>query len=569
MKLSVSSKVLLLSIIPLLVLGIATLVVSNQKVTSAMTETIENGLRCAATSVVESMDQLNDDPFYIGENDDLYKGDYDITKFTTLADELKAVGNTDITVFYGKTRYMTSILDDSGQRTLRTDADDPNVIENVLNKGQDYFNTNVQVRGNTYFGYYVPLRDETTGQVVGIVSAIIPNADAQAQINSILYTIVGIVVGIIVVAVIIVLVVVGGLSKKLKACIGGLKQLSEGKLNFLFGDELLGGTDEIGEICRTVKTVREELKVIVSEIKGVGDRLLEEAKTLSEKTDETSDHVNQMERAIGEIAVGATNQAQETQDASENIITMGNMIEETVDELGGLSESAESMKERGEAAIEALRELQATNKKTSSSIDIIYEQTNVTNESAQKIKEATTLITDIAEETNLLSLNASIEAARAGEQGKGFAVVAAQIQKLAEQSNESAKQIERITLSLIADSDKAVSTMSEVKEIMGKQSENVDNTNTQVNNLLQDVEESRAGIEEVVSKTNKINEVRSSVVDTVQNLSAIAQENAASSEETSASVTEINSIVSDIAVNSADLKDIAHELDQSIAIFEM
>ena len=569
MKLSVSQKVLILAVLPLLVLGIAVLIVSHQKVTHVVTETIANGLRGSATSIVKSMEQLNDEPYYIGENDDLYKGEFDITKFTGMADELKLVSNTDITVFYGRTRYMTSVLNDNGERAIRTEVDDQNVIENVLNKGVDYFNTNVTVRGNTYFGYYIPLTDETTGQVVGIVSAIIPNKDAQAQINEIMYMIAAIVGGVIAISVVIILIIVGGLSKKLKACIGGLRQLAEGKLNFLFGDELLGGTDEIGEICRTVKKVREELKVIVAEIKGVSDRLLEEAKTLSVKTDDTSDHVDQMEKAIGEIAIGATSQAQETQDASENIVMMGNMIQETVDELGNLSESAKSMKERGEAAIEALHELQATNKKTSASIDIIYEQTNVTNESAQKIKEATTLITDIAGETNLLSLNASIEAARAGEQGRGFAVVAAQIQKLAEQSNESAKQIESIILSLIADSDKAVATMNEVKEVMEQQSENVANTNTQVNNLLQDVEESLAGIEEVVSRTNRINEVRSSVVDTVQSLSAIAEENAASSEETSASVTEINSIVSDIAVNATDLRDISHELGESVAVFEM
>ena len=567
MKLNMSTKVLLLAVLPLLSLGIAVLVVSNLRVNTVVTGTLENGLRTTAVAMVESLQGLNDDSYYVGEDDDLYKGDYNITEHTELVDRVKMEGGTDVTVFFGEMRYMTSILNEDGSRALRTRADDPAIITNVLNGGQEYFSTSVTVRGNKYFGYYVPVIDQTTGQVVGMVSAIMPQASARSAINNILYMLAAIVFGVVIVSIVIILIIVGGLSKKLKACIGGLRQLSKGVLTFKFGDELLGGTDEIGEICRTVKMVREELKVIVGDIKGVSDQLLDESHTLSDKTNDTSDHVDQMEKAIGEIAIGATNQAQETQDASDNIITMGNMIEETVDELAGLSESAKSMKERGEAAIKALRELQDTNKKTSSSIDIIYEQTNVTNESAQKIKEATTLITDIAGETNLLSLNASIEAARAGEQGRGFAVVAAQIQKLAEQSDESAKQIERIVLSLIADSDKSVSIMSEVKDIMEQQSENVANTNMQVNNLLQDVEESRTGIEEVVVKTNRINEVRSSVVDTVQNLSAIAQENAASSQQTSASVTEINSIVNNIATNATDLKEIAHKLDESISIF--
>ena len=562
------AKILLTSIVPLLVLGIAILWISNLRVNSVVTASISNGLHSTALGMVGAMESLNDDAYYIGADDDLYKGEYNITDFTELADKLKATANTDITVFYGDTRYMTSIYEGNGERALRTKADDQNVLNNVLKGGQDYFSTSVVVRGSEYFGYYVPLIDETTGEVVGIVSAIMPQADAHAQINSILYIIAAIVFGVIIVSSVFIFILVGNMSKKLHAGINGLSQLSEGKLNFLFGDELLGGKDEIGEICRTIKKVREELKVIVSSIKDVSNHLLEDAQSLSEEANETSDHVDQMERAIGEIAIGATNQAQETQDASENILSMGNMIEQTVGELDNLSESAKSMKERGETAIKALRELQATNKKTSASIDIIYEQTNVTNESAQKIKEATTLITDIAEETNLLSLNASIEAARAGEQGRGFAVVAAQIQKLAEQSNESAKQIESITLSLIADSDKAVSTMNEVKEIMEQQSENVANTNTQVNNLLKDVEESLVEIEEVVDKTNKINDVRSSVVDTVQNLSAIAEENAASSEETSASVTEINDIVSGIATNATDLKEISRKLDESVSIFE-
>ena len=561
-------KMLLISITPIVLMGIVMLWVSNQRVNAVLTSTIENGLRGSAIAVLDFLEEINNEGFYIGENDELYKGDYNITQHTKLADELKGASSTDITIFYGDTRYMTSVVDASGNRVLRTKAGEA-VVNTVQKSGKDYFSTDVMVEGQDYFGYYVPLTDSTTGQIVGMVFAGMPQTAASKQIMSITVLIAGIVIVIAVVCTFLVFVLVNKMVKKLTVGVDVLSQLSEGKLNVRLDEEMLTGKDEIGDISRSIDKLKGNLTDIISSIKNDSSALLSASELLSEKTGDTSNHVEQMEKAVGEIAIGASSQAEETQDATENIIVMGNMIEETVDELGHLSESAQSMKERGEAAIEALRELQATNEKTSASIDIIYEQTNETNESAQKIKEATALITNIAEETNLLSLNASIEAARAGEQGRGFAVVAAQIQKLAEQSNESAKQIERIILSLIEDSDKSVVTMNEVKEIMEKQSENVANTNTQVTNLLQDVEESLAGIEEVVTKTNKINDARSSVVDTVQNLSAIAQENAASSQQTSASVTEISGIVVEIADNATDLKAISNRLDDSMSMFEM
>lgn len=561
-------KILLISIAPIVLLGVVMLWVSNKRINAVLTSAIENGLRGAAISVLDSLEEINDEAFYIGEDDELYKGDYNITQHTRLADELRNSAKTDITIFYGDTRYMTSVVDESGNRVLRTQAGEA-VINTVLQGGKDYFSTDVVVVGQDYFGYYVPLTDETTGQIVGMVFAGMSQADAKNQIRSITYLIVGIIVVVALVCVVLIFTIVNKMVKNITEGVSALSRLSEGKLNVQLSEAQLKSKDEIGDISRAINKLKSNLTDIISAIKDDSNTLLSASEQLSEKTSDTSNHVEQMEKAVGEIAIGAGSQAEETQDATENIIVMGNMIEETVEELGNLSESAKSMKERGEAAIKALRELQSTNEKTSSSIDIIYEQTNVTNESAQKIKEATALITNIAEETNLLSLNASIEAARAGEQGRGFAVVAAQIQKLAEQSNESAKQIERIILSLIEDSDKSVETMNEVKEIMEKQSENVTNTNKQVMDLLQNVEESLAGIEEVVEKTNKINDARSSVVDTVQNLSAIAQENAASSQQTSASVTEISGIVVEIANNAVDLKDISNRLDDSMSMFEM
>ena len=248
---------------------------------------------------------------------------------------------------------------------------------------------------------------------------------------------------------------------------------------------------------------------------------------------------------------------------------MGNMIEETTDEIDAMNENAKLIKQLGQTAIDTLKDLQTINQRTKESIDIIYEQTNTTNSSAQKIKEATALITDIAEETNLLSLNASIEAARAGEQGRGFAVVAAQIQKLAEQSNESARQIEEIITSLLADSEKAVDTMEEVKDIMGQQNDNVMKTDEQVNQVLGQVDQAIEAIGRVAVKTEKLNEARINVTDTVQNLTAVAQENAASTQQSAASVNQVSEIIQDIAESAKQLTDIAEKLDKDMALFEV
>ena len=209
--------------------------------------------------------------------------------------------------------------------------------------------------------------------------------------------------------------------------------------------------DETGEMSRSITRMREQMEKMIRGIRQKADELFSTSNSLSKDSKETYETVMQVEKAVAEIAEGATSQAGETQKATESVITIGNMVEETAAEAARLHENADVIKNLGAEASTTLTELTEINLKTRESIEVISTQTNTTNESALKIKEATALITSIAEETNLLSLNASIEAARAGEQGKGFAVVANQIQRLAEQSNESAKTIERIVSMLIND----------------------------------------------------------------------------------------------------------------------
>ncbi len=325
--------------------------------------------------------------------------------------------------------------------------------------------------------------------------------------------------------------------------------------------------DETGVMGRSIDVLRRELSRVVGNIVKQSGHIYDSSNAMSASTVETSASVEQVEKAISEIAQGATSQAQETQTATENVILMGNMIEETNEEVEILRENARRMRDAGDQAINILSDLNAINQKTKEAIQVIYEQTNTTNVSAMKIKEATDMISDIAEETNLLSLNASIEAARAGEQGRGFAVVASQIQKLAEQSNESARQIDNIINMLISDSEKSVETMEDVRVVIEKQNENVMNTEEAFRHVKDGIDQSIDGIRAIAAKTQKLDEARVKVVDVVQNLTAIAEENAASTEETSASAAEVGSIVSNIATDVEQLNGIAKEMEENIKMF--
>ena len=325
--------------------------------------------------------------------------------------------------------------------------------------------------------------------------------------------------------------------------------------------------DETGVMGKAIGTLREELSEIIKNITGQSKELYEASNAMSQSADETSQSVEQVEKAINEIAQGANSQAQETQTATEDVIVMGNMIEETNIEVENLRNNARSMRDAGDKAITILSELNEINLKTKEAIQIIYEQTNTTNASVLKIKDATDIISDIAEETNLLSLNASIEAARAGEQGRGFAVVASQIQKLAEQSNESARQIAEIIGLLISDSEKTVETMEDVKTVIEKQNENVMHTEKAFRDVKEGIDQSIESVRSIAAKTEQLDEARVRVVDVVQNLRAIAEENAASTQETSASVEEVGAIMETINDNARQLHSIADELNCSVKKF--
>ncbi len=327
--------------------------------------------------------------------------------------------------------------------------------------------------------------------------------------------------------------------------------------------------DEIGLMARSMGSLTESLSGVITNIHTSCNTLLASAETLQSGAERTTKSMQQVGSAVNDISQSANNQARDAQEATSNVVLIGDMIENTtctVDTLMGSISEMNAANENAKEVIFALREISA---ESESYIDTIAKQTESTNESVLKISEATSLITDIASQTTLLSMNASIEAARAGEQGRGFAAVASEIKKLAVQSSESANTIIDIIQTLLSDSEKAMATMKKVREIIGRQTEYIATTGNAFEKIQKGVEETLCGMENISRKTSEMDGARRSVVGVVNNLSAIAEENAAATEQSAMSVSEVSAIVEDIASKSDELSSIAEHLEKQVSVFKL
>ena len=314
--------------------------------------------------------------------------------------------------------------------------------------------------------------------------------------------------------------------------------------------------DETGQMARAIGDLREKLVTIVSQIKSQSELLYNASTELDTNASHTTSTVGNVETAVNEIATGATNQASETQKATDDIVNMGNMIEHTNSQVENLTSTANLMRESSEEAAATLKELDNINQQAIASIDVIYEQTNITNISALKIKEATTLISSIAEETNLLSLNASIEAARAGEAGKGFAVVADEIRQLADSSREAANNIQNINSMVII----------AVKELTQNSNQMIDYI---TNNVLEDyVGFVKSGhqysddAEHVTEIVTKFNTMASSIKEAMSNVSESLNGISTAVEESTNGITNVATNTTDLVSGIEAISNEMHENEQ-------
>ena len=330
-----------------------------------------------------------------------------------------------------------------------------------------------------------------------------------------------------------------------------------------------GGKDEFALFGQFVNVFLDKLGGIMKEVQYISKEVKKSGEALDEMASRSGQTSADITNAVNEIASGAVTQADESEAAAGKIEQMGHSFETIVDYVNDLGSMAENMTQVSRESVQFMEELRGANEKTVQAFSQVSSQTHTTNVSVQKIREATELITSIASQTNLLSLNASIEAARAGEAGKGFAVVASEIQKLAEQSSQSAETIGRIISDLTEQADLTVRIVDEVSHVMEMQQSKLQQTQERFGMLEQGISQSGRETKQIREQTDICDAARMTVEDVIVNLSAISQENAASTQETTASMEELHETMQQLALASGNLKEMAQQLEQDLNFFRL
>lgn len=565
---NLKKKILAITIGPVLILGIITILFTVTMVKNSMMDETKDALKGTAAATLAAYDQNTGD-YLETSNGDIWKGSYNISKSENLVDRIKDNTGMDVTFFYGDKRIMTSAMDENGNRILKSKAGDV-IVEKVLNGGEEYFSEAVSIEGTLNYGYFMPVyQNGSDTDIVGMIFVGTNKQDKDVVVMRLLGSIVAAVAAIMLVCLIVSTKLASTISRNIRTSIKAVEKIAAGDLNVQVNNKLLKSKDEIGDLSRVTITLRDAMQRTTIEINQNVQKLLEASSLLGTAADNTNGTMNKVRSAVNRIVENSAEQAENSKSTSEHMRLMGENITETSAEVEALNSNAEFMHQSSEKAAETLSNLQHINSEVERIIGEVQEQTNRTNDSVQQIHKATAFITSIAEETDLLSLNASIEAARAGESGRGFAVVAEQIKKLSEQSNQSSSEIEETAMMLSEDSQKAVEIMQKMQEIIMSQSESMQDTQKVVEEVVAQIANSMQSIQQIKETTEHLANVRNEVLQAVETLSNIAQDSVSGTKKTYEDTEEVVDTFKQVYMSAEQLREIADQLAGSVQYFHV
>lgn len=464
------------------------------------------------------------------KNNKLYKGQTQINGNEELVDLLGEKTGDTITIFQGDTRVATNVMK-NGERAVGTQASSE-VIAAVLKKGKCFYGQ-ADVAGSSYQTAYMPLKDQN-GNIIGMLYTGANQSILASLTQSLFIQFAIVLVIVIMVSVILVLVFTRKINKRLNALKSAFESAGNGDMTIEVSDKT---GDELSELSVYYNKMRMKLNDTIQTVQQSALQLASASQQLSAGAEETNQASEKITEAVQQIANGAQDQIIRIENSESSLKQASADIRDISANTAAIADKGQLAQSKADIGQKEIANVQAQMDAIHQSIQKSGEIIHQLDGRSKQIEQILSVITQIADQTNLLALNAAIEAARAGEQGKGFAVVADEVRKLAEESQQSAGQISKLII--------------EIQKDMNRSARSVEHVKTEAAEGVTMIQRTRDAFKEIAAATGEISAEISDLSASVTNISASAHH-----------------INHSFAANTADIKESTKNTRQAAALTE-
>lgn len=386
-----------------------------------------------------------------------------------------------------------------------------------------------ELSGSEYVTYqdtgYLFLYSKIDGRDATIC-ALIPQENITARVADIKQITIFLVLAASIIAILLGMIVAGKYGKAISDMVKKLKKIGTGDLTVKISSRR---KDEFMLLASGISDMVSNMKELISKVTDTSEELTIAARRVSDSSQtfmETSDGIK---NAISEIETGTSRLDIDSADCLTQMDSLSEkitVVSENAENISGLTDEA------GAAIGDGISSMEVLNKSASSTTQVtaqVIDAVQILEEKSKSIGQIIQTINDIAEETTLLSLNASIEAARAGEAGKGFAVVAEQIKKLADESMDSAAEIEKIVDEIVAGTGQVVEVAKEAENIVKTQEDAVKDTTGSFTKIDKKVSSLMDSLGQINRNVSNMEEARAATLTAITSISAVSAQTASGS----------------------------------------